>query len=329
MNPQVESLIAMMRAAIPPDAPRMWQLAVAEARQRGDAFFTMLNQGGPEMAERRDVTVPGRRRAIPARLYVPRNAGPLSPGLLYLHGGGFVIGSPDTHDRLTRELAEGIGARILSLHYALAPEHPYPAAVDDCVDAARWLGTHGRELGIDPTRLVIGGDSAGANLSAATVLRLRTEGAAAGTEGAAGVEFRAALLLYGRFTHEDTPSIVEWGTRDLVLSKAVMDWFRQHYVGESGDPRDPYLNPLAGDLRGFPPSILVVGTLDPLLDDSRLFAAALEKAGVPVELHVYPDGLHAFAQFALLDMCGDALGKVSAFARRALRVLYSQSRNPA
>ncbi len=306
MNPQVAGLIAMMRAAVPPDAPRMWEMPAAEARRRGDAFFTMLNLGGPTMAERRDLAVPGRRGAIPARLYVPRSAGAASPGLLYLHGGGFVIGSPDTHDRLARELAEGIGARVLSLHYALAPEHPYPAGLEDCVDAARWLGAHAREISVDPERLLIGGDSAGANLSAATILRLRDDGAP--------VRFRAAILLYGRFTHEETASMRAWGTRDLVLSRPVMDWFATHYVGDRGRADDPYLNPIAGDLRGFPPSILIVGTLDPLLDDSRLFAAALEKAGVKTELHVYGDGLHAFAQFAVLDMCADALAKVSRFA---------------
>ena len=310
MNSQVQDLIAMMRAAVPPDAPRMWQLPADEARRRGDAFFAILNHGGPEMAERRDLTVPGPRGPIPARLYVPRSAGPVAPGLLYLHGGGFVIGSPDTHDRLTRELAEGIGARVLSLHYGLAPEHPYPAGLDDCVAAARWLGTHGRELGIDPERLLIGGDSAGGNLSAATILRLQAERAT--------TRFRAALLIYGRFSGDETESMKAWGDRDLVLSKLVMDWFERHYAGENPDRTDPYYAPLAGDLRGFPPSVLVVGTLDPLLDDSRLFAAALEKAGVPAELHVYGDGLHAFLQFSMLDMCRDAIAKVCAFARRAL-----------
>jgi acetyl esterase len=309
MNPQVENLIAMMRAAVPPDAPRMWELDAATARARGDAFFALLNHGGPEMAERREVTIPGPRGPIPARLYVPKAADPSSRGLLYLHGGGFVIGSPDTHDRLTRELAEAIGARVLSVHYGLAPEHPYPAGLDDCVAAARWLASHAREVGVDPDRLLIGGDSAGANLAAATILRLRDEKTA--------VTFRGAILIYGRFTDAATPSIEAWGTRDLVLSRRVMDWFEAHYVGGRGDTKDPYLNPLAGELRGFPPSILVVGTMDPLLDDSRLFAVALEKAGVPAELHIYPDGLHAFMQFSMLDMCGDALRKVAAFARRS------------
>ena len=308
MNAQVQELIAMMRAAIPPDAPRMWQLSAAEARQRADAFFGMLNHGGPEMADRRDLAIPGRRGTIPARLYVPRNVETHAPGLLYLHGGGFVIGSPDTHDRLTRELAEGIGARVLSLGYALAPEHPYPAGLHDCVDAARWLAEDGRSLGIDPARLLIGGDSAGANLSAATLLTLR--------DARPPVTFRAALLLYGRFSAEETASIAAWGERDLVLSKAVMEWFARQYGGASPDRTDPCYAPLVADLRGLPPALVVVGTLDPLLDDSTLFAAALRKAGVPTELHVYDDGLHAFMQFAMLDMCADAVAKTCAFARR-------------
>ena len=311
MNPQVQNLMAMLRAALPPGAPRLWELPAAQGRPFADAFFGPRNEGGPEMAERRDLTIPGRRGAIPARLYVPRRAASsTSPGILYLHGGGFVIGSPDTHDRLTRELAEGSGARVLSLHYALAPEHPYPAALDDCVEAARWLSAHAGDLGIDPARLAIGGDSAGANLSAATLLRLREEHTP--------VAFRAVLLLYGWFTEEETPSMRAWGDRDFILSRPVMDWFFEQYAAGVADRNDQYLTPMLGDLRGFPPAVVVVGTLDPLLDDSRLFAAALEKAGVPTTLHVYEDGPHAFMQFSMLDMCGDAIAKVSAFARAAL-----------
>ncbi|HYE91788.1 MAG TPA: alpha/beta hydrolase [Terriglobales bacterium] len=309
MNPQVATLIEMMRAAMPPGTPRLWDLPAAEGRPRSDAFLRALNAGGPDMAEQRDFTVPGPRGPIPVRLYVPRAANDraASPGLLYLHGGGFVIGNPDTHDRLTRELAEGIGARVLSVDYRLAPEYPYPAGLEDCAAAATWLVREAASIGVDPTRLLIGGDSAGGNLSAGTIFKLR--------EAGLGIPFRGALLIYGYFTHEPTPSKSAWGDRDLVLSRRVIDWFKAQYVGEREDADDPYLNPLRGDLRGFPPSILVAGTLDPLLDDSKLFAAALEKAGVPVELHVYEDGLHAFAQFSLLDMCGDALARLSAFGR--------------
>jgi acetyl esterase len=310
MNPQVQALIDAIRAATPPGAPRLWELSPAAARDVSDLFLAPLNRGGPEMAETRELTIPGRRRPIPARLYVPRAGHAPSPGLLYLHGGGFVIGSPATHDRLTRELADGSGARVLSVDYALAPEHPYPGGLDDCADAARWLADHAGQLGVDPGRLVIGGDSAGANLAAATVLRLRDEGRRQ--------VFRGALLIYGRFAEGDTPSIAAWGERDLILSRPVMQWFATHYEGASPRRGDPCLAPLLADLAGFPPSILIVGTLDPLLSDSELFAAALEKAGVPVELHVYEDGIHAFVQMTVLDMARDAIAKLCAFARRCV-----------
>lgn len=314
MDPQVDKLIQTLKAAIPAGAPPLWELPVDEARRRSDAFFALFNEGGPEMAETRRVTLPGPRGPIGGRLYVPRGATGADPGLLYLHGGGFVLGSSATHDRLTRELAAAIGARVLSIDYALAPEHPYPAGLDDCVAAARWLAAHGEELGVDPRRLLIGGDSAGANLSAAAIIRLRD----------AAPRFRAALLIYGGFTYGETASVAAWGERDLILSAKVMRWFARHYLGdrapgESALAGDPCLEPLGADLRGFPPSVLVAGTLDPLLDDSRLFAAALEKAGVPVEIHVYPDGPHAFVQMAMLDMAADAIRQLAAFARRHVR----------
>jgi acetyl esterase len=308
MNAQVAALIEMLRAAVVPGVPRLWEVSPVEARQLSSRFFAPLNVGGPAMTETRDLTVPGRRGPIRARLYVPVGAGTPSPGLLFLHGGGFVIGSPETHDRLTRELADGSGARIVSLDYALAPEHPFPAGLDDCVDAARWLATHAGELGIDARRLLVGGDSAGANLAAATVLRLRDEGR--------GPSFRAALLIYGRFAADETPSLTAWGERDLVLSRPLVEWFRQHYTAGGVRPGDPYYAPLDADLRGFPPAILVVGTLDPLGSDSELFAAALERAGVTVELHVVEDGIHAFLQMPMLDMAAAAMRTLCAFARR-------------
>lgn len=310
MDPQVGKLIEMFKAAQAPGIPRIWELPPALARQGAEAMFkTMFNAGGPEMAETRDIEIPGRRGAVRGRLYVPPGVGERSPGLLYLHGGGWVICSPDTHDRLTRELAVGIGARVVSLAYALAPEHPYPAGLDDCVDAARYLGAHGDRLGIDPGRLLIGGDSAGGNLSAATLLRLKSE---------PGAAFRGAIYLYGAYAIDyDTPSIKAWGDRDLILSRKSMDWFRAQYLPDGVKP-DPFVSPLRGDLSGLPPAILLVGTLDPLLSDSELFADALRKVGVAAELHVYPDGPHAFAQFFALDMATDAIHRISTFAKTVL-----------
>jgi acetyl esterase len=309
-NPQLQRVIEVLKAAMPPDAPRLWEVPPAEARRLTDAFCLPLNVGGPTMAETHEIALPGRRGAISARLYVPRGAASPSPGLLFLHGGGFTVGSPDTHDRLTRELAEGLGARAVSIHYGLAPEHPYPTGLHDCVDAARWLGAHGLEVGIDAGQLLIGGDSAGANLTAATLLRLRDDGC--------GPAFRGALLIYGRYAAGDTPTIVAWGDRDLILSRRLMHWFREQYTRDGIDPNDPYYAPLAADLTGLPPAILVVGTLDPLLSDSEQFAAALEKAGVSTEFHVFEDGIHAFLQMPMLDITTDAIEKLCAFGRQRL-----------
>ncbi len=286
MNPQIRAFIEMLKATIPADTPKMWQLTPPQAREQSERFFAPFNAGGPQMAEVRDVQVFG-RRALSSRLHVPRNAAARSPGLLYLHGGGFVIGSLSTHDRLARELAERLAAR--------------------CVDGARWLAAHAGELGMDPARLVIGGDSAGASLSAATLLRLRDEGSPP--------LFSAAILLYGRFTDGETESLRAWGDRELMLSRKQMKWFARAYL-DGGAPRSgPYLAPVEADLRGLPPTILIVGTLDPLLSDSQLFAAALRKAGVPAELNVYEDGIHAFLQIPTFDMTRDALEKIATFVR--------------
>jgi len=311
LNSQVRAFIEMLKANTPADEPKMWQLTPPQAREQSARFFAPFNEGGPQVAEVRDLHIPGRRGDIPARLYVPRGAAARSPGMLYLHGGGYVVGSPATHDRLTRELADRLAAHVLSLDYALAPEHPYPQGLDDCVDAARWIRAHAEELGLDPSRLLIGGDSAGANLSAATLLRLR--------DGGSPPLFSAAILLYGRYASGITDSLRAWGERELILSVSLLKWFGKVYTGADGAlPPDPYLAPAEADLRGLPPALLVAGTLDPLLSDSQLFAAALQKAGAGAELLVYEDGIHAFLQFPMLDMTRDALEKIAAFGRRHL-----------
>ena len=314
MDPQIRAFVEMLRTTTPPDAPRMWQLTPAQAREQAERFFAPFNQGGPQMREVRAMEIPGRRGAVPARLYVPGEASEPGPGLLYLHGGGFVIGSPATHDRLARELAQRLGARVVSLDYGLAPEHPYPQGLDDCVDAARWLAAHAPELEIDPARLLIGGDSAGANLSAATLLRLRDEGAPP--------IFAGAILLYGRFAAGETESLRAWGDRELMLSVKEMKWFHRQYTSGGGPRSGPYLAPLEADLRGLPPAILIAGTRDPLLSDSELLAAALRRAGVEAELHVYPDGIHAFLQIPAFDMTRDALERIAAFGRRRLGTAF-------
>lgn len=310
MDPQVEGLLQMMAAqAQATGAPQMWELPAAEARANTDAGFAAFNQPMPASVRVADRTIPGPAGAIPVKVFTPAGEGPF-PLLVYLHGGGWVIGSPETHAKLCAELAEGAGVVVVSVHYRLAPENPPPASLDDCVAAIRWAVEHAAEMNADGTRFAVGGDSAGGNLTAASMLRLRDEG---------GPTAKLQLLLYGAFTADnDLPSVIANG-EGKILTRKAMEWFYGHYLSGGADPRDPYIAPIHGDLRGLPPALLIVGTLDPLLDDSKLFAKKLQEAGVPATLSIYEDQPHVFMQLtAFLDGGKRAVGEACAALKNAL-----------
>jgi acetyl esterase len=291
MDPQVEGLLQMMAAQVQPGAPKMTDLPAAVARAGADATFAAFNAPMPEGAVIADRTIPGPAGEMPVKVFTPRGAGPF-PLLVYLHGGGWVIGNPATHQKLCAELCLGAGAVVVSVDYRLAPEHPAPAPLDDCVAAIRWSVANASALNADGSRFAIGGDSAGGNLTAAACLRLRDEG---------GPKARLQLLLYGAFQHNvDTASSIR-NAEGKILTRESMIWFWDHYL--SGvDDKDPYISPLLGNLEGVPPAHLIVGTLDPLHDDSVLFAEKLKAAGVPAKLSVYEDMPHVFLQLsAMLD----------------------------
>ena len=213
---------------------------------------------------------------------------------LHIHGGGWVLGAADEQDLLLEAVADEIGLCAVSVEYRLAPEHPYPAGHDDCEDAALWLLERGpAELGVSAT-FAIGGESAGASLSAATLLRLRDR------HGITGA-FAAANLVFGAFDLTGTPSRLLWGDRQLVLSDTVMTWFTKCLVGVVDDRtcRNPDLSPLYADLRDMPPALFTVGTADALLDDSLFMAARWEAAGNRAELRVYEEACHAFTAFPI------------------------------
>lgn len=289
MDPQVKALLQMMAAqAQAAGAPQMWELPADVARANAEVSFAAFNQPMPGSVSIADRTIPGPASDIPVKVFTPRGDGPF-PLLVFLHGGGWVIGSPATHAKLCAELSEGAGAVVVSVDYRLAPEHPAPAALDDCVAAIRWAVANAATLNADGARFAVGGDSAGGNLTAASMLRLRDEG---------GPSARLQLLLYGAFTvNNDLPSVIENG-EGKILTRKAMEWFYNHYLSGGASPDDPYIAPIKGDLRGLPPARLIVGTLDPLLDDSKLFAKALEDAGVPAKLSVYQDQPHIFMQLS-------------------------------
>ncbi|MBK8560043.1 alpha/beta hydrolase [Candidatus Amarobacter glycogenicus] len=310
MDPQVQGLLQMMAAqAQAANVPPMWEQDAATARAGAEVSFQAFNAPMPEGVTITDRSVPGPVGQIPVKVFRPSGAGTL-PLLVFLHGGGWVIGSPNTHAKLAAELALGAGCVVVSVDYRMAPENPAPASLDDCVAAIRYAVANAAEFGADGSRFAIGGDSAGGNLTAASALRLRDEN---------GPTARLQLLLYGAFTaNNDLPSVIENG-EGKILTRQAMIWFYNHYLSGGASPDDPYIAPIKGDLRGLPPAHLIVGTQDPLLDDSKLFAKALQDAGVPAKLSIYQDQVHVFLQLtAMLDGAKQALSEACNALKTAL-----------
>lgn len=291
LNPQVEALLAMF-AAMP-----AWDYATLTAPELRAVNDNPMAFGEPPAVARVEdlaLDLPG--RTLPARLYVPAGAASAAPLVVFYHGGGWVIGTLETHDATCRALARASGAAVLSVGYRLAPEHPYPAPVDDCYDALVWAAAHADELGCDPRRLAVAGDSAGGNLSAAVSIMARDRG---------GPALRHQLLIYP-VTDDDfsLPSYAENGGGDFFLSNAMMRWFWDRYLGDVADA------PLARvgctpDLSGLPSATVITAEFDPLRDEGMAYAARLEQAGIAVDAAVAPGMIHGF--FSMFQAVPDAL----------------------
>lgn len=291
MDPQVAALLEMM-AARSAGAPKMTEQPAAVARANTEVGFAAFNAGAPEIGSVVDRTIPGPDGDIPVKIFTPKGAGPF-PLLVYFHGGGWVIMSPDTHAKLCAELAEGAGVVVVSPHYRLAPEHLPPAQLDDCIATVHWAVEHAAELNADGSNFAVGGDSAGGNLAAAACLRLRDEG---------GPQPKLQLLLYAALVLDPDSTSSIANAEAQILSRETMVWFIDHYLSGGAKTSDPYIAPINGDLHGLPPARLIVGTLDVLLDDSKAYAAKLQEAGVPATLSIYEDMPHVFLQLsAMLD----------------------------
>jgi acetyl esterase/lipase len=242
----------------------------------------------------------------PGRLRVSRPGGAPRGVYLHIHGGGWTFGQAEHYDRWNQALARESGFAVASVAYRLAPENPWPACGEDCLAAARWLLGKGRAVfGTD--RLAIGGESAGAHLAAVTLQRL----------GAAAREFSGALLTYGAFDLRLTPSMAAAGTEALIVPTPTVQWFVDNLTGgDAALAATPALSPLLGDVSAFPPTLLLCGTADPLLDDTLLMAAALARAGVAAETLLWPGGVHAFDQFDDLPIAREAQAARAAFLTR-------------
>jgi acetyl esterase len=291
----------------PADLPRVTGL---EIRERWAVTAAILNQGGPDRpVERGRVIATRRGEPLAADLYAPDGEGP-HPGILFIHGGSWVAGSPLTHDKLAQRIAER-GYFVVSVDYALAPEHKHPAGLEDCVTASDWLVAEAGGLGIDRGRLAIMGDSAGGNLASATLHRL--------LEREGSTPFRSAVLPYGVY---DFPAMLELPEGVPFVNGRIFVWQVEDYLGTvPDDPRlaSPAVSPrFSPHLAGYPPVFMTAGTRDPLLQQSLDFAESLKAAGVETEMLVCEGATHAFLQIEDVPAAGEGLDAIEAFLRRTL-----------
>ena len=276
-NERIEALLANLT----PVNKRTPQ-EVRDERESGKSWLGPIKR----LEEAEDRVIHGKRGDVPVRVFVPNE---VKGVYLHIHSGGFVLMRPYYFDELLSETAERSKVAVVSVDYRLAPEDPYPAAPDDCETVALWLAENARsEFGSE--KLVIGGESAGGNLSAVTLVRMRDR------HGFTG--FSGANLVYGCYDVRMTPSQRRWGERNLILSTPIIEWFHDHYVPVE-KRHDPDVSPLFADLCNMPPALFTVGTLDPLLDDTLFMHARWLAAGNRSELAVYPGGIHVFNLFPI------------------------------
>ena len=290
-------------------SPDRTKVGLAEVRAMTDRIGAFLGEGSAPLKVERDLSLPGPHGQVPCRLYMPDGA-TRPPLLVYAHGGGFMQGSLASWDHMLRDLVRESGVAALSVDYKLSPEHKFPVAFEEMAAIVRLCAREGAGFGIDPARLAVGGDSAGANLALATALAAREEGIAA---------IRSMLLVYGCFSTDcDSPSWQRFG-QGPGFNQTQMRWIWETYLANPEQYRDWRAAPILARLEGLPAAHLIVGRLDPLRDDSERMAARLEAAGVPTTLTVY-DGLnHGFIRYGrLIGTARRALGDCAAALRQSV-----------
>jgi acetyl esterase len=286
MDPEMAAFNAMMEERAKAFPPIRLERPFDTARAINDALNLTLT-GGPEMAESQDIWLPVRGRRIACRLHKPLGVGPGPlPVLIYLHGGGWVWNSIDTHDPTMRRYAAASGCAVLGPDYALSPEAVFPQALEECVGVARLLAARGGEWGLDAGRMVLGGDSAGANLALGSALMLR--------QVAPDLTLRGLLLGYGVYDADfETPSYCEFA-EGFGLTRERMRFYWDCYAPNMADRAGPFAAPLRADLRGLPPVHMTLTELDVLASENHAMAAKLRQAGVDVSEEFFPGTVHGF-----------------------------------
>jgi acetyl esterase len=307
VEPQTQQILDQLAAL---GGPPLHTMQVIEARRMMENLRA-LAAAGPEVGAVEDRRVPGPAGEIPVRLYRPAGDGPF-PALVWFHGGGWVLGDLDGADATCRELANAAGCVVVSVDYRLAPESKFPAAADDCYAATRWVADNAAALHVDATRVAVGGDSAGGNLTAVTALRSRDLGAPA---------LRFQLLVYPvTDATSESPSYAENG-EGYLLTRDSMQWFWNHYLRGDTDRADPYASPLrAASLAGLPPALVITAEFDPLRDEGEAYGRRLRDAGVRATISRYPGTIHGFfSMTGFLDLARKAVAEASSALATHLR----------
>ncbi|NUS13270.1 MAG: alpha/beta hydrolase [Streptomyces sp.] len=270
-------------------ATPLYALSVEQARAADLAAIRAAGGAPRRLHEVTDRTIAGPGGPLAVRTYRPSARRHL-PVLLYYFGGGWTLGSLDTADVVCRELAERTGCLVAGVGYRLAPEHPFPAAVYDCHAGLRWVAAHAAELGADPARLAVGGDSAGGNLAAAVTLLARADG---------DLRLAGQLLVYPNTDQLADDASMRENADPFLFNHHSVAWYARHYLPSAADAADPLASPLrAGDLSGLPPALVITAEYDPLRDQGEAYARRLAEAGVPVEVTRYPGMAHGFFAMA-------------------------------
>jgi acetyl esterase len=306
LDPQARALLDQLKAL---GAPPLNELSPPDARIAAQALGSL--SGPPAaVAKVEDRKIPGPAGEISVRIYTPAGSGPF-PVLLFFHGGGWVIGDLDTQDGPCRTLANNAGCVVVSVDYRLAPEHKFPAAPEDTYAATKWVAGNANSINVDASRIAVGGDSAGGNLTAVTAQMARDRG---------GPQLAFQLLIYPVTDAACDTASYRDNASDYLLTSEMMQWFWNHYVRSPADRQNPMASPLrARSLTGLPPALVQTAEFDPLRDEGEAYVSRLKEAGVPVKLTRYQGMIHGFfGMGSLIDQANSAIAEAAGALRSAL-----------
>lgn len=308
LHPQARGLLERIAAS---GLPPVHAQSPDEARQSFVARRRITQPDPPPLPLVKDLSIPGPRGALAVRLYRPDVSPALLPCLVYFHGGGWVIGGLDSHDVLCRQLALGSGCAVVSVDYALAPEYPFPAAVEDCLAATRWVRTNAQSLGIDPMRMGVGGDSAGGTLATVVAIASRELD---------GPPLAWQMLVYPTTDQRRVTASHRTNASGFLLTAESLRWYHDHYLGGTLHDGDWRASPLScPDLRGLPPALVLVAGFDPLRDEGIRYAQALDEAGNRATLVSFERQIHGFVTMGrVIDEANEAVALLAGAMRRAL-----------